>query len=195
MQHVSVVCRQDPQTAPGRVAADGLRRRIRPPPPGRNEYRVVRPAVRRSQSGTRPDSGHVARRARKPAPACREGEGRTAARRQHQACAVPLATRRRVGCRHILDAVLSFFKVFTMCSCAAGTLTWPSSISQRGQSVPSATPVRDWIAAVGAKTAYIEPGSPWETGYCERFNARCRDEFLDGESFYNLREAQILIEP
>ena len=27
--------------------------------------------------------------------------------------------------------------------------------------------VRDWIAAVGAKTAYIEPGSPWENGYCE----------------------------
>ena len=35
--------------------------------------------------------------------------------------------------------------------------------------------VRDWIAAVGAKTAYIEPGSPWENGYCESFNARFRD--------------------
>ena len=48
--------------------------------------------------------------------------------------------------------------------------------------------------AVGAKTAYIEPGSPWENGYCERFNARFRDELLDREIFYNLREAQILIE-
>ena len=83
MQHVSVACRQDPRTAPGRVAADGLRRRTRPPPPRRNEYRVVRPAVRRSQSRTRPDSGHVARRARKPAPACREGEGRTTATKFH----------------------------------------------------------------------------------------------------------------
>ncbi len=54
--------------------------------------------------------------------------------------------------------------------------------------------VRDWIAAVGAKTAYIEPGSPWENGYCESFNARFRDELLDGEIFYSLREAQILIE-
>ena len=36
--------------------------------------------------------------------------------------------------------------------------------------------VRDWIAAVGAKTAYIEPGSPWENGYCESFNATFRDE-------------------
>ena len=54
--------------------------------------------------------------------------------------------------------------------------------------------VRDWIVAVGAKTAYIEPGSPWENGYCESFNARFRDELLNGEMFYTLREAQILIE-
>jgi putative transposase len=33
-----------------------------------------------------------------------------------------------------------------------------------------------WIAVVGAKTAYIERGSPWENGYIERFNARLRDE-------------------
>jgi hypothetical protein len=48
-----------------------------------------------------------------------------------------------------------------------------------------AQPVRDWINAVGAKTAYIEPGSPWENGYCESFNARLRDELLDGEIFYS----------
>lgn len=54
--------------------------------------------------------------------------------------------------------------------------------------------VRDWIAVVGAKTAYIEPGSPWENGYCESFNARFRDELLNGELFYSLREAQIIIE-
>jgi len=54
--------------------------------------------------------------------------------------------------------------------------------------------VRDWIGTVGAKTAYIEPGSPWENGYCESFNSRFRDELLTGEVFYTLREAQILIE-
>ena len=52
--------------------------------------------------------------------------------------------------------------------------------------------VQEWIAAVGAKTAYITPGSPWENGYVESFNARLRDELLDGEIFYTLREAQIL---
>lgn len=54
--------------------------------------------------------------------------------------------------------------------------------------------VRNWISAVGAKTAYIEPGSPWENGYCESFNARLRDELLNGEVFYTLKEAQIIIE-
>ena len=54
--------------------------------------------------------------------------------------------------------------------------------------------VQDWITAVGAKTAYIAPGSPWENGYVESFNARLRDELLDGEIFYSLREAQIVIE-
>jgi putative transposase len=57
-----------------------------------------------------------------------------------------------------------------------------------------ATPVRDWIATVGAKTAYIEPGSPWENGYVESFNARLRDELLNGEIFYSVREAKIVIE-
>src|SRR4051794_13343414 len=54
--------------------------------------------------------------------------------------------------------------------------------------------VQEWITAVGAKTAYITLGSPWENGYVESFNARLRDELLDGEIFYTLREAQIVIE-
>jgi putative transposase len=54
--------------------------------------------------------------------------------------------------------------------------------------------VQEWIAAVGAKTAYIAPGSPWENGFIESFNARLRDELLDGEIFYSLKEAKIVIE-
>ena len=54
--------------------------------------------------------------------------------------------------------------------------------------------VQEWITAVGAKTAYITPGSPWENGFVESFNARLRDELLDGEIFYSLQEAQIIIE-
>lgn len=54
--------------------------------------------------------------------------------------------------------------------------------------------VREWIMAVGAKTAFIEPGSPWENGYCESFNSKLRDELLNGEIFYSLAEARIVIE-
>ena len=54
--------------------------------------------------------------------------------------------------------------------------------------------VQDWIAAVGSKTAYIEPGSPWENGYCECFNAKLRDELLSGEMFYALKEASVVVE-
>ena len=54
--------------------------------------------------------------------------------------------------------------------------------------------LREWIVAVGAKTAYIMPGSPWENGYCESFNSKLRDELLNGEIFYTLKEARIVIE-
>jgi transposase InsO family protein len=55
--------------------------------------------------------------------------------------------------------------------------------------------VREWIAAFRATTAYIEPRSPWENSYCESFNSKLRDELLNGEIFYSLAEAQIVIEP
>ena len=45
-----------------------------------------------------------------------------------------------------------------------------------------------------ATEPFIEPGSPWENGYCESFNAKLRDELLNGEIFYSLAEAKVLIE-
>lgn len=53
--------------------------------------------------------------------------------------------------------------------------------------------VQESITAVNAKTACIEPGRPWENGYVESFNARLPDELLNGEIFFTLREAQIII--
>jgi len=54
--------------------------------------------------------------------------------------------------------------------------------------------VQDWIRAVGAKTNYITPGSPWENRYYENFNASLRDELLNGEIFYSLQKVKIVIE-
>jgi transposase InsO family protein len=58
----------------------------------------------------------------------------------------------------------------------------------------AAKAVRHWLGRVGVKTLFIEPGSPWENGYCESFNSKLRDELLNGEIFTTLREAQVLIE-
>ena len=58
----------------------------------------------------------------------------------------------------------------------------------------AAKELRKWLGKVGTGTLYIEPGSPWENGYCESFNGKLRDECLNGEIFYSLREAQIVIE-
>jgi putative transposase len=54
--------------------------------------------------------------------------------------------------------------------------------------------VRKWLAGLGTRPLYIEPGSPWENGYCESFNSKLRDEFLNSEIFYSLQEAQVLTE-
>ena len=52
--------------------------------------------------------------------------------------------------------------------------------------------LREWLSSLGVITTYIEPGSPWENGYCESFNSRMRDEFLNGELFGHLYEAEVL---
>ena len=49
-----------------------------------------------------------------------------------------------------------------------------------------------WLSDIGVITTFIEPGSPWENGYCESFNSRMRDEFLNGEIFGNIFEAKVL---
>ena len=58
----------------------------------------------------------------------------------------------------------------------------------------TANAVRAWLGRIGVKTLYIEPGSPWENGYNESFNGKLRDELLNGEIFYTLKEAKVLIE-
>jgi putative transposase len=54
--------------------------------------------------------------------------------------------------------------------------------------------LRKWLVKTGVKTLYIEPGSPWENGYCESFNSKLRNEFLNGEIFYSMKELRALDE-
>lgn len=70
----------------------------------------------------------------------------------------------------------------------------PDHIRSDNGSEFTAKSLREWIGSLGVRTAYIEPGSPWENGYNESFNGKLRDELLNREIFYSLKEAQIMIE-
>jgi len=100
----------------------------------------------------------------------------------HEALAIRIA--RRLNSSDVIDVLSDLFILRGI----------PGHIRSDNGPEFIAKAVQEWIAAVGAKTAYIAPGSPWENGYVESFNARLRDELLDGEIFYSLREAQIIIE-
>lgn len=58
----------------------------------------------------------------------------------------------------------------------------------------TANVLKNWLHKLKVNTSYIEAGSPWENGYNESFNGRLRDECLNGELFYSLKEAQVIIE-
>ena len=98
--------------------------------------------------------------------------------------ALAIRVARRLGSAEVIDALADLFV-------ARGV---PAHIRSDNGPESVAAAVRGWIAGVGAKAAYIEPGSPWENGYVESFNGKLRDELLDCEVFSTLREAQVLIE-
>lgn len=70
----------------------------------------------------------------------------------------------------------------------------PGAIRSDNGSEFTAGAVKEWLGAAGIQTLHIEPGSPWENGYCESFNSRFRAEFLDRETFRGLAEAQVMTE-
>ena len=71
----------------------------------------------------------------------------------------------------------------------------PDYIRSDNGSEFTAHAVREWLKdEIGVTPLFIEPGSPWENGYVESFNGKFRDELLNGEIFYTLREAQVIIE-
>ncbi len=68
----------------------------------------------------------------------------------------------------------------------------PSYIRSDNGTEFTATKLREWLNSLGVATAYIEPGSPWENGYCESFNSKMRDEFLNRELFDTMFEVEVL---
>ena len=91
---------------------------------------------------------------------------------------------RKLGSAEVIDVLADLF-------IARGT---PCYIRSDNGPEFVATAVQGWIAGVGARTAFIEPGSPWENGYVESCNGKLRDELLRAEVFNTLLEAKVLIE-
>ena len=90
----------------------------------------------------------------------------------------------RLNSDDVLDVLSDLFLKYGM----------PDYIRSDNGSEFTATTLKDWLHKLKVQTSYIEPGSPWENGYNESFNGRLRDELLNGELFYTLKEAQTIIE-
>ena len=95
-----------------------------------------------------------------------------------------IKTKRRLNSIDVLDCLNELFLEHGV----------PEHIRSDNGAEFTAIAVREWLAAAKVRTLFIEPGSPWENGYNESFNGKLRDELLNGEIFYTLKEAQILIE-
>lgn len=91
---------------------------------------------------------------------------------------------RKLGSADVIDVLADLF-------IARGT---PGYVRSDNGPEFIAMAVKGWIGGVGARTAFIEPGSPWENGYVESFNGKLRDELLNAEVFNTLLEARVLIE-
>jgi len=95
-----------------------------------------------------------------------------------------IETQRQLNSQDVLDVLRDLFV-------DRGT---PEYIRSDNGAEMTALAVREWLERVAVQTLFIEPGSPWENGYNESFNGKLRDELLDREFFYSLREAQVLVE-
>jgi transposase InsO family protein len=91
---------------------------------------------------------------------------------------------RRLTHRYVLDVLLDLFLERGV----------PVHIRSDNGSEFISKKVRKFLSRLSVRPLFIEPGSPWENGYIESFYGRMRDELLDREIFYSLKEAQVLIE-
>lgn len=50
--------------------------------------------------------------------------------------------------------------------------------------------LKKFLARIECGTLYIDPGCPWQNGYAESFNSKARDEFLQMETFTDVKDAR-----
>ena len=100
----------------------------------------------------------------------------------HECLAIEV--KRRLNSKDVLDCLNRLFLTHGV----------PEHIRSDNGAEFTAKAVREWLSAAKVRSLFIEPGSPWENGYNESFNGKLRDELLNGEVFYSLKEAKVIIE-
>lgn len=95
-----------------------------------------------------------------------------------------IVARRRFTSQDVIEVLAKLFMIYGV----------PKHIRSDNGPECIAIKLRKWFRRLNIGPLYIEPGSPWENGYIESFNGKLRDEFLNGELFYTLLEAQVLLE-
>ena len=103
---------------------------------------------------------------------------------EHTRECLALRVERRLRSQHVLEVLGELFTERGV----------PEHIRSDNGPEFAAEAVRSWLKRVGVKTLFITPGSPWENGYNESFNGKLRDQLLNGEIFYTVREAKVLLE-
>ena len=103
---------------------------------------------------------------------------------EHTHECLAIEVKRKLNSKDVLDCLNRLFLVHGV----------PEHIRSDNGAEFTAIAVREWLAAAKVNTLFIEPGSPWENGYNESFNGKLRDELLNGEIFYTLKEAKVMIE-
>ena len=98
--------------------------------------------------------------------------------------ALAIRVERRLGSMQVIEALADVMVVRGV----------PEFIRSDNGPEMTANEVKRWLQEVGAKTLFIEPGSPWENGYVESFNGKLRDELLNRELVATLWEVQVLVE-
>lgn len=91
---------------------------------------------------------------------------------------------KRMGSQHVIETLERLFAIHGR----------PGHLRSDNGPEFIAHAVQHWLAAHGAQTIYIEPGSPWQNAYIESFNDKLRNECLNQEVFANGQEARVVIE-
>ncbi len=112
---------------------------------------------------------------------------------------------RRIRCLTVIDEYTRYgLSIYTNRSITSGHVKrvlaelfeqWGPPVCIKSDNGPEfiAKSIQEWLEKAGVKTRYIDPGSPWQNGHNESFNAVFRDGCLDRWLFYSVQEARRVI--